>query len=147
MTNEERIELCLKRLSMGKTSDVMNFSYSDTLAYIERLKVENTELRARLGKVNDLHIRMGDKIYIIHNGNEIIERFVCGVHILSAEVIFTTTTKQDYKPCRKKGISKQIAHAFESCFGLIPLRDFGERAFVRREDAEARVVELKGGKQ
>lgn len=31
MTNEERIELCLKRLSMGKTSDVMNFSYADAL--------------------------------------------------------------------------------------------------------------------
>ena len=147
MTSEERIELCLKRLSMGKASDVMNFSYADTLAYIERLKADNEALRARLGKVDDLHIRMGDKIYIIHNGNEIIERFVCGVHILSAEVIFVTTTKQDYKPCREKGISKQIAHAFESCFGLIPLRDFGERAFIRREDAEARLAEPKGEKQ
>lgn len=48
MTNEERIELCLKRLSMGKASDVMNFSYADTLAYIERLKAENTELRTSL---------------------------------------------------------------------------------------------------
>ena len=147
MTNEERIELCLKRLSMGKASDVMNFSYADTLAYIERLKADNEALRARLGKADDLHIRMGDKIYIIHNGNEIIERFVCGVHILSAEVIFVTTTKQGYKPCREKGISKQIAHAFESCFGLIPLRDFGERAFIRRKDAEARLAEPKDEKQ
>lgn len=48
MTNEERIELCLKRLSMCKTSDVMNFSYADTLAYIERLKEENADLRASL---------------------------------------------------------------------------------------------------
>ena len=50
MTNEEWIELCLKRLSMGKTSDVMNFSYADTLAYIQRLKAENDELRERLKK-------------------------------------------------------------------------------------------------
>ena len=47
---DEQIELFLKRLSMGKTSDVMNFSYADTLAYIERLKAENAELRERLEK-------------------------------------------------------------------------------------------------
>lgn len=50
MTSEEWIELCLKRLSMGKTSDVMNFSYADTLAYIQRLKAENAALRERLEK-------------------------------------------------------------------------------------------------
>ena len=140
---DEQIELCLQRLSTGKTSDVMNFSYADTLAYIERLKAENAELRERLGKFDDLHISMGDKIYIISNENQIVERFVCGVHVLSADIIFVTTIKQDYKPCREKGISKQIAHAFESCFGLIPLRDFGERAFICREAAEARLAELK----
>lgn len=48
MTSEERIELCLKRLSMSKASDVMNFSYADTLAYIEKLKAEITELRTSL---------------------------------------------------------------------------------------------------
>ena len=54
MTNEERIELCLKRLSMGKTSDVQNFSYADTLAYIERLKAENAELRKKLSRAVEL---------------------------------------------------------------------------------------------
>lgn len=54
MTSEERIELCLKRLSMGKTSDVVNFSYADTLAYIERLKAENAELRKKLEKATEL---------------------------------------------------------------------------------------------
>lgn len=54
MTSEEQIELCLKRLSMGKTSDVVNFSYADTLAYIERLKAENAELRKRLEKAVEL---------------------------------------------------------------------------------------------
>ena len=52
MTSEEYIELCLKRFSMGKTSDVMNFSYADTLAYIQRLKAENDELRERLKKLS-----------------------------------------------------------------------------------------------
>lgn len=66
------------------------------------------------------------------------------VHVLSTEIIFVTTIKQDYKPCNKKGITEQIAHAFESRFGLIPLRDFGERAFVRHEDAKARLAKSQG---
>ena len=61
MTNEEWIELCLKRLSMGKTSDVMNFSYSDTLAYIERLKEENAELRKKLEKAVEHPFYVFDK--------------------------------------------------------------------------------------
>ena len=60
MTNEEWIELCLKRLSMGKTSDVMNFSYADTLAYIERLKAENAALRERRGKAVELPCEVAD---------------------------------------------------------------------------------------
>lgn len=108
------------------------------------LQSANAALRARLGKFDDLHINMGEKIYIIQNGNEIIERFICGVHVLSTEIIFVTTIKQDYKPCNKKRISERIVHAFESCFGLIPLRDFGERAFVRHEDAKARLAKSQG---
>ena len=61
MTNEEWIELCLKRLSMGKTSDVMNFSYSDTLAYIERLKAENAALRKKLEKAVEHPFYVFDK--------------------------------------------------------------------------------------
>lgn len=64
MTNEEFIELCLERLSMGKTSDVVNFSYADTLAYIRRLKAENAKLRKRLEQAVELpcapeHIDIG----------------------------------------------------------------------------------------
>lgn len=44
---------------------------------IADLQAENASLRARLGKFDDLHINMGEKIYIIQNGNEIIERFIC----------------------------------------------------------------------
>lgn len=47
MTAEE-IEHCLERFTMGKTTDVMNFDYAGTLAYIKRLKAENTDLHERL---------------------------------------------------------------------------------------------------
>ena len=45
---------------------------------IETLQSENASLRARLGKFDDLHIHMGEKVYIIADDNEIIERFICG---------------------------------------------------------------------
>lgn len=61
MTSEEWIELCLKRLSMGKASDVMNFSYADALAYIERLKAENAELRKKLEKAVEHPFYVFDK--------------------------------------------------------------------------------------
>lgn len=63
MTSEERIELCLKRLSMGKASDVMNFSYADALAYLQRLKAENVELKARLEKAVELPCKVGTTVY------------------------------------------------------------------------------------
>ena len=64
MTNEERIELCLKRLSMGKTSDVVNFSYAGTLEYIERLKAENAALKGRLSNSIELPCPLGVQMYV-----------------------------------------------------------------------------------
>ena len=65
MTNEEWIELCLKRLSMGKTSDVMNFSYADTLAYLQRLKAENAELRNQISEMVMPPCTLGETLYIV----------------------------------------------------------------------------------
>lgn len=45
---EQEIERCLERLSTCKTTDVMNFDYAGTLAYIKRLKSENAALRTEL---------------------------------------------------------------------------------------------------
>ena len=52
MTAEE-IEHCLERFTMGKTTDVMNFDYAGTLAYIQRLKAENAELKSSLTHANE----------------------------------------------------------------------------------------------
>ena len=62
MTAEE-IEHCLERFTMGKTTDVMNFDYAGTLAYIQSLKAENAALRERLEKAVELPCRVGDKVY------------------------------------------------------------------------------------
>ena len=134
-TNEEKMLVAIKLYSEAGAEE------------IKRLEVENASLRARLGKFDDLHIHMGEKVYIIADDNEIIERFICGVHILSTEIIFVTTTQKDYKPCNKKGIAAHITHAFENSFGLLPLRDFGERAFIHRESALVRLAGMKGGKE
>lgn len=53
MTAEE-IEHCLERFTMGKTTDVMNFDYAGTLAYIQRLKAENAALREKIEKALEL---------------------------------------------------------------------------------------------
>lgn len=46
--SDDDIERCLERLSTCKATDVMNFDYSGTLAYIKRLKAENADLHEKL---------------------------------------------------------------------------------------------------
>lgn len=84
MTNEERIELCLKRLSMGKTSDVVNFSYADALAYIEHLKAENAALRGKLSNSIELPCPFGTKVYAVFN-------FWDGARMIEGEFIEIST--------------------------------------------------------
>lgn len=62
MTNEE-IKICLARMAGGKTSDVMNFDYAGTLAYIQKLEAENAALRERLSRAAELPCKVGDKVY------------------------------------------------------------------------------------
>lgn len=144
----------IKKMSERQTENELRNIIADItdeklklISEVERLQAENAALSARIDKFDDLHIHMGEAIYIITDNNEIIERFICGVHILSTEIIFVTTTQKNYKSCNKKGIAAHIAHGFENSFGLLPLRDFGERAFIHRESALVRLTELKGGKE
>lgn len=64
---EQEIEHCLERFTMGKTTDVMNFDYAGTLAYIQRLKAENAALRERLEKAVELPVKVGDTVCCIRN--------------------------------------------------------------------------------
>lgn len=133
MTSEERIELCLKRLSMGKTSDVMNFSYADTLAYIQRLKAENAVLRERLSRAVELPCKVGDTIFYVqyfcdYKGcDSTTQQFCCGCK----EMIEREKHKEKYVICEKS-------------FVLKDLEKIGKKYFTTREAAEARLAELKG---
>ena len=133
MTREERIELCLKRLSMGKASDVMNFSYADTLAYIERLKAENAELRERLEKAVELPAKIGDTVYKVYDK--------CDGH--------NCPYNGDYGQWRCHYEGEQRCKPFiiikQFCYSDIPF--VNKTVFVSREAAEARLAELKGEKE
>ena len=154
---EQEIERCLERLSMGKTADVMNFSYADTLAYLQRLKAENAALRERLSRAVELPCKVGDKVY--------------GVGFTDCEDGHTTNEKkkrQIFNVCMKMGGN------CEKCkYSLPAIEEFtcthiqlgvcgiygqsvlivGDRnenymennVFTTREAAEARLAELKGG--
>lgn len=64
MTAEE-IEHCLERFTMGKTTDVMNFDYAGTLAYIQQLKSENAALRKQISEMVMPPCTLGDTLYIV----------------------------------------------------------------------------------
>lgn len=64
---EQEIERCLERFIMGKATDVMNFDYAGTLAYINRLKTENAELREKLSRSIDLPCPFGTQVYAVFN--------------------------------------------------------------------------------
>ena len=113
MTAEE-IEHCLERFTMGKTTDVMNFDYAGTLAYIQRLKAENAALRERLERSIEL------------------------------PCIEPMTT---YDWDDEKGIGEPH---FGERFQLLYRDEDGEFiAYIGldKEEAEARLAELKGGKE
>ena len=135
---EEQIELCLKRLSMGKTSDVMNFSYADTLAYIERLKEENAELRARLEKAVELPCKVGDIVYYL--------KTYCDY---KGETVKHCSKKErpimcDCDEIANRWSSKDWIYVIrEKLFELRDLTRIGKTLFLYREEAEAKIAELR----
>ena len=116
---EQEIERCLERFTMGKTTDVMNFDYAETLAYIQRLKAENAALRERLDKAVELPCKIGDKFYVIYDcPPEIKEKECCA---------FTFT--QDGEVLIIDGLD---------CHYSLKI------VYLSKEDAEAHLEELKG---
>ena len=127
---EQEIERCLERLATCKATDVMNFDYAGTLAYIKRLKAENAALRERLEKAVELPCRIGDTLYGVYN-DKVAEYIVIGLNILADWTLEIYLKTQNKKQNRFSIFSTSI----------------GVQYFKYREAAEARLAELKGGKE
>ena len=116
---EQEIESCLERLSTCKATDVMNFDYAGTLAYIKRLKSENADLRERVEKAV-----LGKCVYYINSvWND------------------ATMTRND-EVCQ--GTIDYACDKFVEIAGLV--LKWGEIYFTR-EAARARLAEMKGGER
>ena len=122
---EQEIERCLERLATCKATDVMNFDYAGTHAYIKRLQAENAALREQISKMIMPPCMLGDTLYITsfcfgdgydEAGNA---THTCGWQISETKV----DEKNFYKMCDLVRNGK---------------------AFFSREAAEARLAELKG---
>ena len=99
MTAEE-IEHCLERFTMGKTTDVMNFDYAGTLAYIQRLKAENAALRERLDKAVEL-----PRVECIMT-REWLSRELIGAIMFEWCVLYKKGSYLMAEPCLSKGAAE-----------------------------------------
>lgn len=63
---EQEIERCLERFSTCKATDVMNFDYAGTLAYIQKLKVENNHMKNQIAHMVTPPCKLDDILYMPH---------------------------------------------------------------------------------
>lgn len=128
--NEQEIERCLERFTMGKATDVMNFDYAGTLAYIQRLKAENTALKERLKKAVELPCNVGDTVYEVYDK---CDRRNCPFNG------YFGGWRCDYEGKRR---CEPFITTKKFCYSDIPF--VNKTIFVLREAAEARLAELNG---
>lgn len=120
-TNEEKMLLAIKRYSEAGAEE------------IKRLEAENASLRERLDKAIELPCKIGDEVYEVHG-------------------------KCDGKNCPYNGDYGQWRCSYggkSNCNPFITVNKFcysdiprvGRTIFVTKKAAEARLAELKGGKE
>lgn len=114
----------------------MNYDGAAMKVYISYLESENAALRERLEKAVELPCKVGDTIFYVqyfcdYKGcDSTTQQFCCGCK----EMIEREKHKEKYVICEKS-------------FVLKDLEKIGKKYFTTREAAEARLAELKGGKE
>ena len=123
---EQEIERCLERFTMGKATDVMNFDYAGTLAYIQRLKAENAALRKQISEMIMPPCTLGDTLYIVACtfGDGYVEDEI--VHQSGFSVVKSVVTEKNF-------------------YRMCDLLRNG-KAFFSREAAEKDLEEVKNGR-
>lgn len=130
---EQEIERCLERFTMGKATDVMNFDYAGTFAYMQRLKAENAALKERLENAVELPCKIGDEVYEVHSK---CDRRNCPFNGYYGQWRCDYGGKMNCDP---------FITVNKFCYNDIPR--VGKTIFVTKEAAEARLAELNGGKK
>lgn len=103
---------------------------------IKRLQAENAELRARIDKAVELPCKVGDAIFYVqyfcdYKGcDSATQQFCCGCK----EMLEREKRKEKYVICEKS-------------FALEDFKKIGKKYFTTRKAAEARLAELKGGRE
>lgn len=105
---------------------------------IKELEAENAELKARLENAVELKAKVGDTIYLpwIYDGNfDIASLLITGIYFKNDEFQYITNLKSD---------SAIYLAKYE--YGIFRNQDFDNIVFTDRIAAEARLAELKGGR-
>ena len=132
MTDEEFIKTLIGEV-------LTQYEADSILKSIEILKAENASLRERLEKAVELPCKIGDKVYMpwVYDGiSGIAEITALSITIFDGEFICDTDLASD-----------DINFKKEYSYGQFRDFDFGTKVFTTREAAEARLTELKGGKE
>ena len=123
-TNEEKMLVAIKLYSEAGAEE------------IKRLEAENAALRERLKKATLLPCKVGDTIFYVqyfcdYKGcDSTTQQFCCGCK----EMIEREKHKEKYVICEKSFVLKDF-------------EEIGKKYFTTHEAAEARLAELKGGKE
>ena len=136
---EQEIERCLERFTIGKATDVMNFDYSGTLAYLQRLKAENDALKERLDKAVELPFENLDKVFILAGEDTKAKQFIPD-RIVAGTIVGFGYDVYEWA----NGNYKFNYHVLmgENNY-IFALEQFNKTLFKTREAAEARLKELK----